>query len=338
MKKLLIIDPLSLHNENGNIIGHSMQLTKNYSQLFSKYFKVKIAGKHEYENQFQKSFVKLPFSINFGNSNLIQGFIDKFKIAINIIYALRQESDYYILYSCSKISLLISLPFLPKKRLFIIDYKISSKNPINAFYPKIAGFLTSQPSNSYGLVDSFLMNDYYYNSTFWKSQIQKKIYDFSCVGNISLGKQIEDVVTKFQNTDYKVLISGIFEDKNRLKTIQELASSNITIKDGYLSENEYHNIIKKSRYIILPYNKNYDTHTSGVVYDAIFNGTPIIGTNVTALNIVKEFNLGMCFNTINEIDLNETEKKYPYFQTNIEHYLQEDHLRFQKLVDFILSK
>lgn len=338
MKKLLIIDPLSLHDKNDIIIGHSMQLTKNYFQLFSEYFEVKVAGKFEYEQQFQKSFVKLPFSLRFGNANFLSRVLDKFKIAINIIRALHYESDYYILYPCSYISLLISLPFLPKKKLFIIDYKISSRNFHNLFHRKISGVLTSQPSNRYGLIDSFLMKDYYYNPASYDVKKSEKLYDFSCVGNISKGKLIEDVVAKFQHTDYKIIISGIFEDKNRLKKIQDLATNNIIINDGFISESEYNRIIKESIYLILPYNKNYDSHTSGVVYDAIFNRTPIIGTNVSALNIVKEHNMGICYNSILDININDLNENHSNFLVNIDNYISNDRAGFHKLVNFILSK
>lgn len=339
MKKLLIIDPLNLHNDKGNIIGHTMQLSKDYFDLFSDYFEVTVAGKYEYEynSKFKDSFIKLPFGIKFGKKGFFSRAIDKFKISFNIVKALNNNFDYYILHSCSKLSLFLSLPFLPKKKLFIIDYSISSNKTLSLFKNKIAGILTTQYQNQYGVLKCFLIRDYYFNKSNYYNRKTSIRYDFSCVGNISKGKMIEDVVTKFRNTDYKVIISGLFEDKVRLKELQNLATDNIIINDEFLSNAKYNNIIRDSRFLILPYNNNYNTHTSGVIYDAIFNRTPSVGTNVTALNIIKEINVGVCYNSILDINLNELNENYHHFLSNINKYIDNDHLQFEELVSFILE-
>lgn len=55
-------------------------------------------------------------------------------------------------------------------------------------------------------------------------------------------------------------------------------AKNIELRLEYLSEAAYDEAIRQCRYCILNYSENYSLHSSGVVFDILFRGVPIVGS------------------------------------------------------------
>ena len=66
---------------------------------------------------------------------------------------------------------------------------------------------------------------------------------------------------------------------------------NVEIYNKYLTEDEYFYFLTNSKYIILPY-KSEETRSSGIFYEALFNLKPLIVSNYSFFEKVKELNIG----------------------------------------------
>ena len=113
--------------------------------------------------------------------------------------------------------------------------------------------------------------DYYYSEKYDAySEVVKK-EQIACLGAMRGTKDLMGVVKRFNGTGIKVLIAGDFMDKEELKTIEDIADSNIIIKDAVLSFEEYYELIAESKYVILPYKlERYENATSGILLESLF--------------------------------------------------------------------
>ena len=90
---------------------------------------------------------------------------------------------------------------------------------------------------------------------------------------------------------------------------------------GSLPDFKYY--IGHSKYCVLNYCGTYFDRSSGVVLDVIFNGTPVVGTRCSALNIVDENRLGLLYEDIAEINNSNLfdEKKFELYLNSIRKYI-----------------
>ena len=98
-----------------------------------------------------------------------------------------------------------------------------------------------------------------------------------CLGTMDHGKQLEELVDAFSRISYPLLIAGRFYDKDRLSALRAGATENIEIRDAYLTDEEYMELLGSAAYAVLPYNeKNYASQTSGVMQEALFTDTIVL--------------------------------------------------------------
>ena len=100
---------------------------------------------------------------------------------------------------------------------------------------------------------------------------------------------------------YSLAVAGRFEDKEYEKEIMSLikkidASKNsVTIKSGWISEEEKEKYYKNADIVILPY--TWAPYQSAVLHDALSYGIPIVVTKTGAIwEIVDEFKCGKVVN------------------------------------------
>lgn len=303
MEKLIIADTTSLVN-NGELYGHGAEVAKNMQSVLSNDFDVIIAGSKYYKKLGLK-LKSLPFHVNKGKEC---GLIVKMKCILNAVIALRMDAEVIIFQNQYITPVYWAIQHTKKnKRVYIIQYT----DPINTgkrknegklylkIRDKIDGIITS--SRSIGKKSGcryFILPDYMpLNGILQVVRSAKTTpYDFCIVGTVSSKKKYEMVASAIKDTPYKCIIAGKFDDKSRLERIQELAPNNITIIDSYISIEQYYNILRHSKFAILPYDQqHYACQSSGVVMEALYSGTPVIAPAIAPFQFVEEEKLGILY-------------------------------------------
>lgn len=117
----------------------------------------------------------------------------------------------------------------------------------------------------------FIPDYYYIDSIYDQYKNTQKENMAVCLGTMGRGKQLPEMVEAFNRIGYPLTIAGRFYDKELFKSLSDSALENITLKDTYLSNEEYLSLLAKAKYTILPYPKeNYSHQTSGVMQEAVF--------------------------------------------------------------------
>ena len=353
MKKALIVDITGLHKD-GQLLAHMPKVAWNYYNVLSTRFETKIAGGEAYVNTFgQKIVYQLPYDCKSETQHEIGERISvKIHEIINTYKSLNSKNDIIIFQCYSRmlpILIGILLSSVKNKKIYIIQYfstpkigrlsKSIEKFLIYLVKKKITGLLcTSQKTgNAYNL-PYYVVPDYFYikDDSTMRKYCSKIKYDYGMFGFMSFGKDVELVINTFNNTSEKVIIAGRFSDEDRFLECKRKCSDNITIINKYLTEEEYNTFFNESRFILLPYEKGYNEHTSGVVLDAIFNFKPVICSNVKAFEFVKDQKLGILYNgeDMREAIDNNT-ISYEEFINNIHVYLNQQKIQIQHFLQFL---
>ena len=122
---------------------------------------------------------------------------------------------------------------------------------------KISGMIVpSQQVADFYHINSIIIPDYFPENTKKLNNLNDKyIYDCVLLGTVSNWKNYDDVIESFKKTDLKILIAGKFHDEKIYNELVNKSSSNITIINKYLADEEYDTYINQSRFILLPYKK-----------------------------------------------------------------------------------
>lgn len=124
-----------------------------------------------------------------------------------------------------------------------------------------------------------------------------------CLGTMGRGKQLKEMVEAFSKIGYKLTVAGRFYDKELVKELKEKAADNITIKDDYLSLDEYLKLLSEAKYTVLPYSpESYSFQTSGVMQEAMFLHTiPVTYSAILEGNCMKGIGFSAWDNLTKEI-------------------------------------
>lgn len=349
MKRLIISDVKSL-SMDGKSVGHYFSLSQNYLDLYSDYFDVKVAGGPIYHQQFQKKdYFPLP-------NDFIEGenwFKNKLRVLKNCRYLFKKtdSNDIIIIQQAGLSTVLLGIALYAKKKsnICIIAYDtdaISSKiKKIICYFakPKIKAIIcpTDRILNAYK-IKGCVVTDYIYAKKNVCTFIpyEKREYDIAILGRICAEKGVLEAAKYLANTKYKILIAGK-PDKELISSINNIckSSSNIKLILDFISDEDYYNYIRHSRYCLLNYHGTYNDRSSGVVLDNLFNGTPILGHNCQALSFIKKEKLGYLFEHINDLDLDGIINKnmHEMYIRNIINYLQKQKMYKKKVIDFFNS-
>ena len=341
--KILIAD-ISCFSYKGKPTGHYWKTAKYYKNILKQDFNVIIGGSKEYFTYFDKSeILKFRYSNRSDdNYTLYDTFTKIIKEILNIKKAFSYECDIIIFQSCALLSICIALFFIKtNKKIILIQYtnllKYFKYRILYKFIKnKISGIITSIKDVGKSYSNNYLViPDYIYEGETNKVQYKSKfIYDFCVIGNIGLGKDIEDIVNVMKKTKYSVIIAGHFNDINRFNNLLRIKSDNIKIINKFISYDKYINIIQNSKYVILPYKEYYNNASSGVVFDAIFNETPVISTKVNSLNFITKYNLGYQYKVSIKEFLN-INIDYNLLRNNIIKYLKKNEENGLQLIEFM---
>ena len=113
---------------------------------------------------------------------------------------------------------------------------------------------------------------------------------------------VPEVVRYFANTPYKVIIAGRPTSKELEDEVVAASKDvkNVTTILDFVSEEDFRKYLRESRYAILNYQGEYSNRSSGVVYDNIFSGVPVIGKRCKALNFIGKYGIGYLYDSIKD--------------------------------------
>lgn len=351
--ELIIADLRSNCSYQGVSTGHFVPVAKMYYQLFSESYSVKIAGGPVYERYFKNSeIIRLPNNVS-GDSwkhkiKILQNSFKLFRVIKGKTIIFQQSSDVTT-------HLALALFYWGGAKVYLIRYSndgISSKFKQFIYFlckNKIDGIICTSESVGLSYKRKFIVvPDYIYidkeiDGHTKKIETQKK-YDFCIVGRIAKEKGIVEVAKWIANRGFSIIIAGKTQTDELAQELQVTCrnAENITLKLGYISDEEYLSILHQSKYAFMNYQGEYSRRSSGVVFDTLFAGVPVIGTKCKALSFIEQYEVGYLYDSLDNFDtktvkklLDESERSA--FYNNIIKY-RKTHVQFrERLTEFISS-
>lgn len=340
---IYISDILSRMN-NGKSTGHFFSVARNYQEIFGE--SVIVVGGPIYSSGFsKKKLLLLPY--NASGKNRIKIFINAIKL---FKYA---KGNIIVMQQCAVITtfLCIALFYHKTSKLFLIQYsnegfRLSLGKFLFRFAKnKIDGIIC--PNKDVGEQFSGLpycvVPDYIYTGETEKQDkpYEERKYDFCIVGRIAPEKGVIEAALALSKTSYSVLIAGKAQDSDLEKALLDIASCspNITLYLGYVSDEDYYAYIRDSKFAILNYSNAYSERSSGVVFDTLFNGTPVLGRMCKSLKFIEEKGLGYVFDDISSFDFSKVISpiQYEIIISEIRKYRDSHNKYVFKLKQFILN-
>ncbi|MCR5209319.1 MAG: hypothetical protein K6C99_03805 [Lachnospiraceae bacterium] len=194
---------------------------------------------------------------------------------------------------------------------------------------KIKLIIATGPGYEFKNAESVFIPDYIYDpglyEKFRKDKNDRELKKYAvCLGTMNPEKQLEEMVEAFTRTGYPLIVAGFFYDKDRLLKLRQMAGDNVDIRDGYLSKDEYLDLLAGAEFAVLPYSPDqYSNQTSGVLQEAVF-----LDTVPLSYNAVLDGNRvpGVGFDSFDDIDtdmLEISEKKRKEFTAHYMHLREE---------------
>jgi hypothetical protein len=345
MQRLILADIRSA-NSNGRSIGHYFSVASNYKEIFNKNYDLLIAGGPVYYPHYG-CMLKLKYDTHSSTASIV----NKFKVIKNCFDLLKQASNASVIFQCSAVATAyLGIALCPYNvSIYMIQYNTSGvDSKFKSFLFKLAkrkidGIIC--PSKEIGKVYGLpycVVPDYIFTKNRFKNisfSDKCTYYDFGVFGIISLSKGVLEVATYFAHTKYRLIITGRpSDDKIKDELIYICADSpNITLILDYLTAEDYNLYIKSSKYCILNYTEDYSQHSSGVVFDILFNGKPVLGRECTFLQFIGDNHIGVNYRKLDELPFDDLldENTYYLYLENIKKYLEKHTNYEQILTDFI---
>lgn len=311
-KRIIIADLRSNCSYKGISTGHYIPVAKMYQSIFAESFSIRIAGGPVYKQYFNsKELIELPYNVC-GDS-----FLHKVKLFKNSIFLFQQAQDCtFVIQQASDITVHLAIALFYRKkdrRLFLIRYSTHSiRSSLGQWIyslcsHKIDGILC--PNNEIGTAfrrPYISIPDYIYlegnKKTLFGKKKEKK-YDFCIVGRISEEKGVIEVARWAASRCYHIIIAGKPQTTELEQQLHEICDEkkNVELKVGYLSDDDYGNILADSKYVFMNYQGEYSMRSSGVIYDTLFAGVPVIGTRCKALDIVNTYQMGYLYDSLHKL-------------------------------------
>lgn len=347
MKRIIIADVNSFCH-NGTMTGHGIAVAKNFLGVLAKTGRGQVAGGPAYAAAFPDAVI-LKHNAD-STRNVIR---NKWGLWANMRELFRAcKNDTIIMQSSGVVTMFLGLAlFKPKGiRIFSVQYNTMAINsPLKRLLyrfcaGKIDGIIcpTEHIGKAYGR-PYCVVPDYIYteaNGTTF-TDYSSKIYDFCMVGLIYPDKGMVPAAKRLAATPYRVIIAGKPATPQIEAELCDIAASapNIELRLRYLDSQEYTDIIRSSRYCILNYSGAYSEHSSGVVYDILFNGLPVVGSQCRSLQFIRQEGVGYLFDSIETWEPAPllSQERYDDYRRHIAAYYQTHRAHQEKLLSFLLT-
>lgn len=351
MKKRIVVADVKSPNNDGKSEGHYFAVAENYFYMLNDEFDVTVAGGPIYKSKFEHT-IELPYDCLEGKGVII----NKVHTICNFFFLLRKCRGNPIVFQCSASNTVVALLLLvnPKSDIYLIQYDKSISESkfkrliLKLVKKKITGILCpgQEIGESLGL-PYCVVPDYVYSEKQWgRVSSTKTTVDFGIYGILANGKGIYEAAEYFSKTRYKLRIAGkaatLPEDQIMIKKLRELCdkSDNIELEIAYLSEEKYKDYIASSRYIVLNYSESYKMRSSGVIFDAIYSGKPVLARRRQFVEFVAKNNLGVVYNELSDVDLGKelSENEYNSKLAAISTFLHEENKKKDEIIGFLCGK
>jgi len=344
MKKLYIAD-IRGHVVDGRINGHIIPVARNYKEILCHDYDVIIAAGPALLNSFKKEeCLVLPYNVN--DTKLK----DKFLTFINfIVLLLNAKGSPIIMQQSTTITTFISiiLFYWWTSPLYMIMYNTESINTwwkriiYNLARCKIKKILcpTDRIGKAYGKKYCVVPDFFYTKKDIIIPPYEERIWDICIVGSLREDKGIVEAAKYLANSNINLLVAGKIRNMKLEKPLKYVVSScsNIDLRIGFVNDEDYRKYIQKSKFCMLNYCGTYFDRSSGVVLDALYNGTPIIGNRCEALKVVEDYNLGILYDDIRDLDISKGHLFDNYYAllSNIRVFLADQKKYNEKIMEFI---
>lgn len=350
MKRLIIADVKS-NNNHGKCTGHYFAVAQNYLDLYSKICPTIVAGGPIFKDNFKECQIfPLPFDSIVGMNPII----NKWNTLNNCRYLFKsiQNNDVVVMQHSGASTTFMGIALFAKKKhnVFVIQYDTEAiSTPLKRIIyhwakRKIKGFIcpSERITKAYDK-EGCIVTDYIYpnEKTNIATPFENKVYDIAIVGSICPDKGVVEAVKQLAKTKLRVLVAGMADIK-QTAVIKEIcqSASNIELKLGFVSDNDYYGYIQKARYCMLNYHGVYEDRSSGVVLDILFEGTPILGHRCKALQFVEKEKVGLLFDNVANFNFDAINDKslYTSLQKSIVCYLNKQKAYKEKMIDYLNLK
>lgn len=354
MKTIYIADLRSNNNE-GRCTGHYIPVARNYTDIIGHDANVKIAAGRIYGDSFEPSrMLWLPFCVS-SRRGILHTIIGKLKSLFNCYVLLKkaEKNAIIILQHATVITSCVGLLMFAHRRDLKIFMILYTKEPLQTplqrllfrlVKKKLQGVLcpTEEIARAFGL-PYCVVPDYVYTGQRQELPAipyERKKYDFCLMGRFNQDKGVVEILRLLRDKPYRVLVAGRPDSPEYDQQIREAigSSPHIELHLGFIETEQYTRYMAESRYCILNYQAEYGNRSSGVVYDTLFAGVPVIGCASMALNMVQEHSLGYLYTRPEEVCWDEflCKEKHETYLRHIEVY-RTSHCRYQeKIKNFIL--
>ncbi|AZV55532.1 hypothetical protein [Clostridium sp. AWRP] len=348
MEHLIIADVRSL-NRNGKSTGHYFTLAENYLNMFIGKCKIEIAGGPIYKTKFD-GFMQLKYD-TYVNENIIK---TKYKVIHNCFELFHKAQNDIIILQCNAVATVFFALMLYYKPLniYMIQYNtFSIDSTLKRFIyrvikNKLKGILcpNDEIGRAYG-VPYCVVPDYCVTQKEYSclpKELTGKKYDYGIVGIITRDKGTVEVAKKLVNSDCSAIIAGRPVDNDIKQELLNVCSksSNITLVLGYISDEDYDKYIRQSKYCILNYSDAYSKHSSGVVFDTIYRGTPVVGRKCRSLDFIEDNGLGIVYEDIDSCDFKEIVNRNAdeAYLNNIREFMRRQLAASGEILDFVKER
>lgn len=344
----VIIADTKSYNINGKSTGHYFAVAHNFCEALSDNYEVIIAGGPIYTTAFDNYRM-----LKYDSVEGLPIIVNKYRTIRNTVDVINNNLDsIIILQSNAVVTTFIGLLFANRhKNVYSIQYNLMAlDSPFKRVIYKLAksrihGIICPSDDigeaygNPYCVVPDYLVTKRVIEKV--KRPIHKK-YDIGIVGIITKDKGVIEAAEALARTNLRIIIAGYPATEDICKRLKKACtgSSNIRLVLDYISDDEYDSYIRESRYCVLNYSEAYSTHSSGVVYDILYRGTPIVGKKCRFLNFVEEEIIGYVYEDVMSFDWEQLHNEADDIELKrkIEEYLMKQLREAEKLSSFLKPK
>lgn len=346
MRRVIIADAKSF-SRNGKSTGHYFTVADNYLEIFYDKCKVIVAGGPLYKERY-KELIELPYD----TTPQCFGLVNKARVVMNLFSLFKQlkEEDVLVLQSNAVATTFFALAFYRGENpIYMIQYNQMGLNSgvkkwlFSLAKKKINGIICPDAEigaaycDNYCVVPDYIMTEKQF-AKLNESGLPKK-YDFGMLGIITEDKGIIEAAKQLGQTDYSVLIAGRPANEAIREKLLSICKEkkNISLILEYVSDDDYDRYIRQIRYCILNYSDAYSEHSSGVIFDTLYRGTPVIGRRCKFLQVVEENKIGYLYDDISKCDFEQllSEGQVHEYQDNLRKYLKQQVQVGNKLNQFL---
>ena len=294
MKKIILAEYQGRQDINGKAVGHGPKVLGDYAGLIKDEYELTILAPRcilkAASSDGRRGSKVLPHSIVMKSGNsLFEKIFNKIKMFANINIVLKSDAAETVWFFNTEFYLMLYLALFGNKNkniictLFMENFGSGLRGALKqrifeAAQKRMSLIISTGPGFCFKNVPYVFIPDYYCDEEEYapyRKAVRKR--QAVCLGTMGAEKQLEELVESFKRIGYPLVIAGRFYDKERLLRLNESAADNITIRDEYLSREEYLTLLGESSFVVLPYSAaQYATQTSGVLQEAVFMDTVAI--------------------------------------------------------------